>query len=144
MNLYIYLNIPINQRLQFSDDRFYAYGGLLLNCETGEMITLNDEETPGEQLGITKFPFKIRNKNGRLIYEENSSKKWAKYEYDANGKEIRYENSNGFWTKWVYDANGNQTIIEDSTGYWAKREFDANGKEIRYENSEGNKNKING
>ena len=30
----------------------------------------------------------IKNKNGRLIYWENSNEYWAKWEYDSKGNEI--------------------------------------------------------
>jgi len=37
----------------------------------------------------------IKNKNGRLIYWENSNEYWAKWEYDSKGNEIYWENSDG-------------------------------------------------
>jgi hypothetical protein len=37
----------------------------------------------------------IKDKNGNLIYFEDSNGFWAKWEYDSQGKEIYYENSDG-------------------------------------------------
>ena len=37
----------------------------------------------------------IRDKNGRLIYWENSHGDWGKWEYDSQGNEIYHQNSNG-------------------------------------------------
>ena len=37
----------------------------------------------------------IKDKNGRLIYLEDSDGDWAKYERDSRGNEIYYENSGG-------------------------------------------------
>ena len=73
-------------------------------------------KTIAQQLNIKKFPYEIK---------------------DANGKCIYYEDSDGYWYKCEYDANGNQVYYEDSTGYWFKRECDANGNKVYYENSYG-------
>jgi hypothetical protein len=158
MTIYEFLNQKPNQYLQISDDRFYAYGGILLNCESGEVITLNDEETLAKQRKVTKFPFKIRNKNGNIIYYEDSEGKWNKKEFDADGNktfwlthtgewekmeyrsplEVTYlEKSDGYWSKWEYDANGNQTRFEKSDGFWSSCEFDDQDNVIYMENSRG-------
>ena len=79
----------------------------------------------------------IRNKNGKLIYFENSAEFWAKYEYDSEGNEIYYINSDGFWTKYEYDSKGKRIYIATSDGFWSKREYDFQGNEIYYENSHG-------
>jgi hypothetical protein len=113
MTIFEYLNCTPNQYLYFSDERYYAYGGILLNCYTGEMLTLNNEETIAKQLKVTKFPFKIRNKNGKQLYYEEELGYWVKHEYDNNGNEIRYNNSNGYWEKRDYDDNGNLIRYED-------------------------------
>lgn len=73
-------------------------------------------KTIAEQLNVTKFPFRVKDSNGNLIYFEESDKHWAKYEHDSEGNVIYLENSNG---------------------YWSKREYDTNNKEIYYENSDG-------
>jgi hypothetical protein len=106
MTIFEYLNIPTHQPLYFSDEKFYAYGGVLLNCDTGEVITLNNEETLAQQLKITKFPFRILNNRGNKIYFENSNGYWEKTEYGANGKLSRYETSGGYWETREYDAEG--------------------------------------
>jgi len=73
-------------------------------------------KTIAEQLNVTEFPFRIWDSKGRIIYFEESDKRWAKYEHDSQGNVIYLENSNG---------------------YWSKREYDTNNKEIYYENSDG-------
>lgn len=72
--------------------------------------------TIAQQLKIKDFPFEIRDKNGNLIYIEDSNRYWVKYEYDANGKEICSEDSDGYWEKREYDANGKEIYSEDSNG----------------------------
>ena len=94
-------------------------------------------KTIAQQLNVTEFPFKIKDKNGKVIYSEDSKGYWYKNEYDSNGNEIYYENSTGFWSKREYDSNGNKIYYENSNGYWYKREFDSNGNQIYYENSNG-------
>ena len=37
----------------------------------------------------------VYNTNGKVIYNEDISGRWAKSEYDTNGKEIYYEDSYG-------------------------------------------------
>jgi hypothetical protein len=37
----------------------------------------------------------IRNKNEKLIYEEDSGGYWRKHEYNSKGNQIYYESSNG-------------------------------------------------
>jgi hypothetical protein len=37
----------------------------------------------------------IKDKNGKLIYWENSNGFWVKREYDSKGNEIYYEDSKG-------------------------------------------------
>ena len=46
-----------------------------------------DFETNGE--------LEIKDKNGNLIYYEDSTGFWVKYEYDSKGNEIYYEDSDG-------------------------------------------------
>ena len=73
--------------------------------------------TIAQQLKVTDFPFVIKDKNGKEIYNENSRGVWYKREYDSNGKEIYYEDFNGDWSKSEYDANGNEIYYENSNGY---------------------------
>ena len=58
----------------------------------------------------------IRDKNGRILYREDSKGFWAKWEFDSQGNEIYAENSKGYWAKYEYDSNGNRIYFEDSTG----------------------------
>ena len=56
---------------------------------------------------------------------------------DKNGNLIYYEDSTGFWTKREYDSQGNQIYFKNSKGFWAKREYDSQGNKMYYENSDG-------
>jgi hypothetical protein len=72
--------------------------------------------TIAQQLKIKDFPFDIKDKNGNVIYFEDSEGYWEKHEDDSNGNKIYFENSNGFWVKREYDSNGNEIHFEDSHG----------------------------
>ena len=52
-------------------------------------------KTIAQQLNIKEFPFVVKDKNGNVIYHENSSGDWYKREYDSKGNQIYYENSDG-------------------------------------------------
>ena len=95
------------------------------------------KETIAQFLNIQKFPFTIKNENGKEIYWEDSTEAWIKRKFDLNGKEIYYENSNGYWIKREFDLNGNVIYYEDSNGAWYKREYDSDGNVIYFENSNG-------
>jgi hypothetical protein len=77
---------------------------------------MEKKKTIAQQLGVTKFPFIIKNDNGNDIYYEDSDGYWAKWEYDGNKNEIYWEDSDGLWWKKEYDQNGNQINYEDSDG----------------------------
>jgi YD repeat-containing protein len=70
-------------------------------------------KTIAQQLNITEFPFRIRDKNGNQIYFEDSYGYWYKWEYDSNGNKIHFESSTGCWWKYKYDPNGNLIYFED-------------------------------
>jgi len=53
------------------------------------------KKTIAQELGVTEFPFEIKDGNGNLIYYENSYTFWEKCEYDEKGFVIYYENSKG-------------------------------------------------
>ncbi len=53
------------------------------------------KKTIAQQLGVTEFPFRIKDKRGRLIYLEYDDGFWARWEYDDKGNEIYYQNSDG-------------------------------------------------
>ena len=79
----------------------------------------------------TNDDLKIRDKNGKLIYWENSNGIWTNYEYDSQGNQIYFENSNGFSKKWKYDSQGNVIYFEDSDGIIEdNRPKPCEGKEI--------------
>ena len=73
-------------------------------------------KTIAQQLNVTEFPFKIKDKNGNQIYCEYSNGGWWKSKYDSNGNPIYSENSNKYWCKSEYDSNGNQIYCETSDG----------------------------
>ena len=52
-------------------------------------------KTIAQQLNVTKFPFEIKNHNGKLIYREDSDGYWYKWQYNTNGNKIYYETSYG-------------------------------------------------
>jgi len=74
---------------------------------------------------------------GYLIYLENSSGWWEKFEYDDKGNRIYYEDSDGFWEKGDYDDRGNRINSENSRGRWWKWEYNNKDSVIYYENSDG-------
>ena len=73
-------------------------------------------KTIAQQLNVKKFPFVIKDENGKEIYFEDSDGYWIKREYDEKGKEIYFENSYGYWFKRKYDERGKKSIYEDSDG----------------------------
>ena len=98
---------------------------------------MKEKQTIAQQLNVKKFPYEIKDKEGNVIYSENSEGIWFKLEFDSEGNKTYYENSEGYWYKREYDADGNEIYSEDSDGYWFKHEFDADGNEIYYEDSKG-------
>ena len=58
----------------------------VMNQTIGQQINW-DFETNGKLV--------IKDKNGKLIYWENSNGRWTKHEYNSQGKEIYYEDSEG-------------------------------------------------
>jgi len=52
-------------------------------------------KTIAQQLGVTEFPFEIKDGNGNLIYYENSYAFWERWEYNEEGFVIYYENYRG-------------------------------------------------
>jgi hypothetical protein len=73
-------------------------------------------KTIAQQLNVTDFPFRIKDKQGNVLYFENSEGYWGKYEYDSDGNVIYCEDSRGFWWKREYDSVGNVIYCEDSNG----------------------------
>jgi len=73
-------------------------------------------KTIAQQLNVIEFPFEIKDKNGNIIYYENSTGFWWKSEYDDKGNQIYSENSNKYWWKSEYDENGNEIYYENSIG----------------------------
>ena len=73
-------------------------------------------KTIAEQLGVTDFPFRIKDKQGNNIYYEDSDGYWSRWQYDSAGREIYFEDSYGYRRKSEYDSAGNQIYYEDSDG----------------------------
>ena len=94
-------------------------------------------KTIAQQLNVSEFPFEIKDKNGKVIYCEDSTGYWDKTEFDSNGNAIYFENSNGYWVKSEYDSNGKVIYSEYSNGYWWEKEYDSNGNQIYFEDSDG-------
>jgi len=70
-----------------------------------------------QQLNIKKFPFRIKDDNGKLTYQENSNGFWYRYEYDDRCNTTYYEDSDGAWYRYEYDDEGNKTYSEYSNGF---------------------------
>jgi len=73
-------------------------------------------KTIAQQLGVTEFPFDIRNDRGNVIYLEYDDGYWARWEHNSEGRVIYYENSNKFWAKREYNEKGNEIYFENSSG----------------------------
>lgn len=73
-------------------------------------------KTIAQQLNVKDFPLIIKDKNGTVIYHENSDGFCARMEYDSEGNEIYNENSDGFSVKREYDSEGNRIYTEYSDG----------------------------
>jgi hypothetical protein len=73
-------------------------------------------QTIAQQLGITKFPFEIRDGNGNLIYIEFENGLWSRWENNEKGWLIYYEGSGGIWERWEYDKEGLVIYYENSKG----------------------------
>ena len=67
---------------------------------------MKDKQTIAQFLKVNTFPFVIKDKNGKLIYIEDSDGYWSKREYDDKGNLIRFENSDGF----IMDKRSKQMI----------------------------------
>ncbi len=74
------------------------------------------KKTIAQQLGVTKFPFEIRDGNSMLIYIENKEGLWKRWERNDNGDNLFHENSNKFWAKREYDDKWNEIYFENSSG----------------------------
>jgi hypothetical protein len=104
-------------------------------------------KTIAQQLNVTEFPFRIKDKKGNQIYFEDSYGYWYKWEYDSNRNTIYHEDSNKFWYKREYDSNGkliyfensngDKIYSENSTGCWWKYKYDSNRNLIYFEDSDG-------
>jgi hypothetical protein len=94
-------------------------------------------KTIAQQLNIKEFPFEIKDSHGNMVYLENSTGEWVKWEYDSRGNVVYWEDSKGDWSKREYDSNGNEVYLENSTGEWVKWEYDSNGNEVYFEDSDG-------
>ena len=97
--------------------------------------------TIAQRLGITKFPFKVKNKKGKLLYVESSNGFFERARYDKNNNKIYY-NIGDHYTKMQYnDRNQLTHLLEKNRDgeitFWYVKEYDTNGKEVYFENSKG-------
>jgi hypothetical protein len=99
--------VAYNEKVKFDHYYFSAYHNHGI---------MKKEQTIAQQLGVTEFPFTIKDANGNIIYREDSYGYWAKNEYDANDNEIYFENSTGLWCKREFDVNDNRIYSENSYG----------------------------
>ena len=74
------------------------------------------KKTIAQELGVTDFPFEIRDSKGNLIYYERKDGYWARWERNEKGFFIHAENFTGLWAKWEYDLVGNEIYYENSIG----------------------------
>ena len=98
---------------------------------------MSNTKTIAQQLNIKKFPFRIKDDNGKLIYHEYSGGGWYRYERDDEGNKTYSEYSNGGWCRYEYDDDGNETYSENSDGNWYRNEYDDEGNKTYHENSYG-------
>ena len=96
-----------------------------------ELIRLSN----GEELDI-KYPIELFDKDGNLLYYENSDGFWCKNQY-KDGEQVYFVNSDGLWWKSVY-KDGHEVYFEGSDGYWLKYEY-KDGKEVYCEDSDGHR-----
>jgi|TARA_R110000782_G_scaffold21110_4_gene56942 hypothetical protein len=94
-------------------------------------------KTIGEILGVNKFPLKITDADGKLVYFENRAKYWVKYKFDERGNEILRECSDKYIGETTFNDNNQILTFKDTKGYWSKRMYDANGVQNYYSNSHG-------
>ena len=67
----------------------------------------------GKKLDI-EYPIELKNKDGKIVYSQDSNGNWVKYEY-TNGECTYWENSDGHWSKSEY-TNGKCTYWVTSFG----------------------------
>tara|TARA_B110001469_G_scaffold93081_1_gene88772 strand:+ start:291 stop:689 length:399 start_codon:yes stop_codon:yes gene_type:complete len=92
------------------------------------------------RFSVVEGSLKLFDADGNMIYCEDSSGYWVKYEFDANNNEIYYENSSSWWVKREYDDNGNVTYLtyyETSGGDWTKQQYDDNNNVIYGTDNDG-------
>ena len=53
-------------------------------------------KTIAQQLNVKEYPFKIKDNNGNIIYNEYSGSHWFKREYNKKGNVIYYETNYGY------------------------------------------------
>jgi len=87
----------------------------------------------------TGFWRKYEYEHSKLMYFENSDDFWVKYKYDDNGRKTDRKNSEGEWSTYKYEENGNTwEYTEYPSGFWENSLEDENGNNLYYENSDDN------
>ena len=74
------------------------------------------KKTIAQQLGVTDFPFEVRDRRGNIIYKEYKEGFWVKREFDSENRELHFQRSDNYWVKWEYDEEGEEIYYEDSNG----------------------------
>ena len=70
-------------------------------------------KTKARLLGITEFPYRETDKNGRVTYYEDSNGDWRMSEFDNKGRRTYAEWYYGYWYKIKYFDNTNESYFED-------------------------------
>jgi len=74
------------------------------------------KQTIAQELGITQFPFEIKDGKGNIIYMEDKNGYWERREIDSEGREVYYEDCNAYFIKTVYDEKGNEIYSQNPFG----------------------------
>ena len=64
----------------------------------------------GKELDI-KYPIELKDKDGRVVYSENSNGYWEKREYDTDDNAVYHEDYSGFgWKKEPKDSPNKELV----------------------------------
>ena len=69
--------------------------------------------TKAQLLGIKKFPYIEKNKNGQTLYFEIENGLYCEYRYNENKQIIYYKNFGGLGYVEEFDLNGNSIFYMD-------------------------------